>query len=303
MAEEDLQAEEAYNCLGWILASIHVKESAHKATPSSFIAVFLGILFNTITMTLQITPKWLSEIKQIIKVWLGKDEAMLRELQSLLGKVNFAASMVRAGCIFVSRLINALKEFPEKGRHKISKEIWKDLEWWNQFMEQYDGVSIMLPKNLNTPDEVFSSESCGGYSNGEAFYAVFPDWLTNRKDVHINELELITFIVAVKLWSDNIQNKNVLTYCDNEVSVEVVNTGRARNQFAQACLWELCHVAAEVNAMIELVHISGDLNRISDCLLRWKDIRKREQFKSLTRGKQVRFKGIEEEIFLFTHNW
>ena len=63
-AEEEDRAEEAYDCLGWILDSIGIKESHSKAKPPAFIAVFVGILFNTIRMTLTITPDRLTEIKQ-----------------------------------------------------------------------------------------------------------------------------------------------------------------------------------------------------------------------------------------------
>ena len=60
----------------------------------------------------------------------------------------------------------------------------------------------------------------------------FPSWLKNRNDISINELELVTVMVAIKLWSERIRDRNVLAYCDNASSVEVVNSGRARNRFS-----------------------------------------------------------------------
>ena len=118
-AEEESRTEEAFDCLVWILASIGIKESTKKATPPAYVAIFLGILFNTIMMTLQITPERLQEIRNLLEQWLKKDVATIRELQSLLGKLNFAASTVRAGRIFISRLINCIREFPNKGSHKV----------------------------------------------------------------------------------------------------------------------------------------------------------------------------------------
>ena len=64
---------------------------------------------------MQITPDRLTEIKSILNVWMTKKSATMKELQSLLGKLNFAVSTIRAGRIFVSRLINGLKEFPVNG--------------------------------------------------------------------------------------------------------------------------------------------------------------------------------------------
>ena len=55
-AEAKDKAEKPFDCLGWILATTSIKESAHKAKPPATITISLGILFNTITMTFQITP-------------------------------------------------------------------------------------------------------------------------------------------------------------------------------------------------------------------------------------------------------
>ena len=41
-AEEENRAEEAFDCLGWILSSVGIKESHKKATPLVYIAVFSG---------------------------------------------------------------------------------------------------------------------------------------------------------------------------------------------------------------------------------------------------------------------
>ena len=98
------------------------------------------------------------------------------------------------------------------------------------FMEEFDGVSLMPPINWNAPDTVISSDAClksaGGWAQGEAFHVDFPNWIRNREGISINKLELITCVVTLKVWSHQIQNRNVLAYCDNESSVEVVNSGK-----------------------------------------------------------------------------
>ena len=189
-AEEDSIAEEAYDCLRWILDTIGIRESKHKACPPAYIAVFLGILFNTLTMTLQITPDRLQEIQQLLSNWMQKNTATLKEMQSLLGKLNFAGSTIRTRHVFVSWLINNLKQFPPNGRRKIDSETKKDIEWWMQFMEEFDRITIMPPVNWNSPDSIISSDACltggGGWTrtgcdSGEACQFLFLGWLTGRK--------------------------------------------------------------------------------------------------------------------------
>ena len=87
-AEEDARADEAYDCLGRIMDSIGIKESKGKTKPLAYIAIFLGILFNTISMTLTITAECLEEIRNILREWI----IMFRTAQGaskLVRKVKF----------------------------------------------------------------------------------------------------------------------------------------------------------------------------------------------------------------------
>ena len=141
------------------------------------------------------------------------------------------------------------KIIPTNRQEKIDRETKKDIEWWLNFMESFDGITIMPPTSWEAPDTLFSSDvnltACGGEAGNQVFHKVFPKWLTTREDIHINELELITVVISLKIWASRIRNKNFLAYCDNEVSCEVVNTGRAKNRFAQACLREICYISKQ----------------------------------------------------------
>ena len=310
-AEEESKADDAFNCLGWILSSIGIKESKNKATPPSCIATFLGILYNTRTMTLQITPERLVEIRKLLQEWQHKETMNLQELQSLLGKLNFACSTVRSGRVFVSRIINELKGFSTQKR-KVSKQLKGDINWWINFMEIFDGITIMPPVRWDPPDMIFSTDSCltscGGWSymgnnTGEAFHAKFPNWIRKQQNIFINELELLALIIGIKKWIDEVENRNLLPYCDNQVCVDIVNKGKASNSFSQSCLREICYLMATKNACLKLIHLSTEENRISDSLSRWSDPQQRNRFFKLTEGIDVKFLTVNAEEFGFSNNW
>ena len=61
-----------FHKLGWLLQDIDVWESEHKACPPSSLMVVLGILFNTIDMTIFIVPDRVTEIQQEIEAWHDK---------------------------------------------------------------------------------------------------------------------------------------------------------------------------------------------------------------------------------------
>ena len=59
-------------------------------------------------------------------------------------------------------------------------------------------------------------------------------------------------MVVLKKWKWKCKNRNVLMYCDNKVTVEVVNSGKANNKFAQSCLREICWIIAEVHVWVKV---------------------------------------------------
>ena len=73
----------------------------YKASPPSTQMVFIGVLFDSVSLTLSITPERLIEIRSLVSQWLLKREATLRELQSLIGKLNFVAHCVKPARIFI----------------------------------------------------------------------------------------------------------------------------------------------------------------------------------------------------------
>ena len=63
------KADRNFCKLGWLLKDIGVWESEHKACPPSSLMVVLGIMFNTIDVTVSIAPEWFDEIQAEIESW------------------------------------------------------------------------------------------------------------------------------------------------------------------------------------------------------------------------------------------
>ena len=87
--------------------------------------------------------------------------------------------------------------------------------------------------------------------------------------MHINALELLTIVVALKVWGIKLRGKKVLMYCDNMSSVNLINRGVSRDNFHQDCLREICFTAAVNNFSIKAQHTRGSDNRVADgtCIL------------------------------------
>ena len=80
--------------------------AAHKTEGPSCQLTFLGIQIDTIRMELNLPPDKLARITAMVLEWRGKKVATKKQLQSLVGSLSHAASVVIPGRTFMRRLID-----------------------------------------------------------------------------------------------------------------------------------------------------------------------------------------------------
>ena len=68
---------------------------------------FLGIEFDTVGMTMRLPQDKLTELQRRIHETLHTSKTTLRDLQSIIGLLNFASQVVASGRAFIRRLIDA----------------------------------------------------------------------------------------------------------------------------------------------------------------------------------------------------
>ena len=93
-AEIQALAQQAYDILADILKCAGAQEACAKVIEPSTCMLFLGILIDTVLMRLSIVPERMHGIRQELKLWLHKQTTTLKQLQSLIGKLNFCAMVV-----------------------------------------------------------------------------------------------------------------------------------------------------------------------------------------------------------------
>ena len=264
----------AYLTLREILKKCGIEEAVKKACPPSTLMTFIGILFNTDKMTKQITEQRLNEIKLLLRLWLNQEKASLKDIQSLIGKLNFAACCVRQGRIFISMLIRWLKVLYKEDicDHIIPDYVKKDILWWYSFLRTYNGISMMSYEHWLEPNEMFFSDSCligcGWFWQGRYFHALFPKRIQRKKN-HINFLEMMAIIICLKVWGKSFKGKRIQIFCDNFAVFQVLSSGKAKCQYLQSDLREVVFLAATMEFEIRTIHIESKSNSFADHLSRW----------------------------------
>ena len=303
------QAGACFSTLREVIATMGAVEAESKAVSPCTRMNFLGICFDTELLTMEVPQERISECMGLLVEWLKKEEVTRKEVESLVGKLSFIATCVRPGWIFISRLLEYLRGLPRVGKVKVPVSVRKDLVWWKTFLPHYNGVSMMPMERWSLPDEVVATDAClsgcGAWfeTQREYFHAEFPEGI-KRQELSINALELLTVVVAAKVWGKKWRGLRIVIRCDNETSVTVLNTGRAYNSFLFECLRELEFVAAKCEFEMKAIHIPGVENRIPDALSRWElGEEHRLRFREMSEGMGPKEVYVYPGLFEFTHDW
>ena len=219
------RAEKDFLFTGQLFKDLGILESSSKASPPNTKMVFLGIQLDSVKQTMEIDSQRLSAIKLEISKWMGRKHACLKDVQSLVGSLSFCASCIPEGRLFFSRILSFLKSFQGKGYKKIPTDVRKDLNWWHIFAQSFNMITAIPSLKWCQPNSILSTDACltggGGWSQTNYFHFQFTQDIMNKVK-YINQLELYTIIIAVRIWKNSLVGLNVLIYCDNETTVQIL---------------------------------------------------------------------------------
>ena len=306
------QAWQAFEFLIELLKMLNIRESEHKRCIPDVSMTFLGVNINTITLLLTLTNERLMEIRAETRKWLSKSNVSRKDIQRLVGKLSFAASTVRAGRLFFSRILNFLRGMPKHGIRSLTADVKKDVRWWVNFIEDFNGVSIIPDVMWGDPDATISSDASlvglGGCCGGEYFHTPILPPVLEDKSVHINELECMALVITLKVWGPLLGGCKILMFCDNTTTISVVNKGRAHNEFSQKCLREIVYLASLHSFQIKVQYVPSEENRVADYLSRWalgSHYRSKfwEEITKQCDSQSIKQVLISKAHFEFTHDW
>ena len=232
------RADLSFTKIGVLLGELGLAESEDKARAPSTEMVYLGVQFNTVTMTMSVPPDKLAELKEEIERWYKKTTTAKKPLQSLLGKLFWVSRVVKHSRTFMSRLLNQLREMPSTPSNckvKLSEDCRKDLLWWRTFLKVYNGVTMIenedaiqlsLPQLIDMPFTVCVGDATltgGGAWHGSSYWSrQFPHLLKDSQiPVHVKEFLVVT--ASAKLWGSSWAGKVIQIFCDNDPVCDVIS--------------------------------------------------------------------------------
>ena len=241
----------------------------------------MGLELDSESMEARLPIDKLSKVRSLLLETSRHRKVTLKQLQSIIGLLNFCCSVVRPGRCFLRRLIN-LTINVKWPNHKITlnKESRKDIAAWLLFTHYYNGKSLLLPDrwttspSLHLHTDAAGSLGYGAIMNTQWFYGTWPPQIS---DYSITFKELFPIVLAFELWADKLKNKCITLHCDNFAVVYILNKQTSREPSIMALVRHLVVLCMLNNILIKAVHIPGEKNTLPDLLSRFQvsEFRKR----------------------------
>ena len=112
----------------------------------------------------------LAKIKRLLNSYLSRSKLSLVEIQSLVGLLNFACSVVVPGRCFLRRLIEITRGL-RKPHHRVrvTRSAKEDMQMWLRFIEEFNGKSFFLEDKWENSVNMKLNTDASNIGYGEIF--------------------------------------------------------------------------------------------------------------------------------------
>ncbi len=266
------ECERSLVCLKETCHALGMPLDSGKEEGPSEVITFLGIEVDSTKMELRLPQQKLEELRNVLRKWKGKKACRRRDLESIVGSLNHAGTVVRPGRAFKRRLLDLMSSVKRGDRWiRLNKEARADVEWWYHFGLDWNGTSL-LSSRCAEPQATMLSDASGGWGCAATWDGCWFQLSWNEARAaegwNIMPKELLPIVIAAVVWREQWRGKVVKARCDNMAVVATIQSGSCKESVAMHLRRCLAFIEASVPVTIMAEHIRGVDNTVADALSR-----------------------------------
>ena len=270
-AKDEMSCKNHLQSLLNICDDIGVPMAQEKTTDPATKVTYLGIELDCVARVARLPMEKITENVHLLNHFLSESKIRKSQLDSLIGKLCFASSVVPASP-FLRRLYD-LASTTQVPYHfvKLTKSAKADLQIWLEFLSSYNGVTFFRHSHIVTSHEInmYADASSLGFGATYGSQWVQARWPVSWKKFHITVLEFFPIFVLVSLFQKMIVNSNILFHSDNIAVVEIINKQTSKNKHVMKILRPLILILMQSNINLRAQHIPGVANVLCDKISRF----------------------------------
>lgn len=268
-----------------LCATLGVPMADKKTEGPTRCLTFLGIELDTVAMEARLAATRLDELQTLLSAWDSNPNRTfcVKDLESLVGKLQFACHVVRPGRTYLRRLIDLerkMKQAQNRGNWspwRLDDEARADIHWWREFLVKWNGKSLLYELEWTSAHKLLLyTDACErgyGARYGDRWFR--GEWnaetlarATRDTKVSVPFLELHALVHAATVWGHLWAGKKVVFMCDAEAAFYAVNKMTSRSPGMAELLRLLSTTAARHGFDFRCEHLAGVANTVADLLSR-----------------------------------
>ena len=201
----------------------------------------MGVLFDSVAFTASLDEAKLAKAVALLQQFRGRHQASIKEVQSLLGYLNWICRVVYGGRTFLHRMLLVLHGATSARQVQLDSGFHADVAWWLEWLPSFNGKRIIIdpqawPRasfftdaDLNTGIGIFFQGRYAGYTFAESAtrYPMHAAMKPGEADrIHVKELYAV--VIAIELFGTAMRDTHVLLRTDNKVVEAAINRIRSR---------------------------------------------------------------------------
>ena len=238
---------------------------------------YLGFIIDTVNRIIKIPKDKVDKLLEKISMIESKKRCVLREVQQLLGLMNYVSRACPPARAYTRRIIDSIKGGRQPWHYvNITRAFKEDLQVWKIFLKEFNGDVFWLPSEYEDTYELATySDASGSIGFGATFKT---HWVQGRwkqtvvldPKYNIEFQELLPIVLSCEVWGSEMANKRLLFHCDNQPVVDIINKKSSSDPEVMVLVRRLVLICLKSNIMFRAKHVPGKaLNQINDSLSRF----------------------------------
>ena len=255
---------------------------------------FLGIQLDSVAMTLSCTPERVAELTSLLQSLRQQHRITRKHLESLIGKLSFAALVLPGARPFLRRMLDTLQACTSKRRSatvRIDPGFRADVRFWLEHLSDWNGKEVWR-SSRSSPFSFASDASLDGfgfhlesvpqpcsietaawphsYQLGATFSGSYSPKHADfhRSHTQITWCELLAVVAAASTYAPLLRNQSLVFFVDNSTDVHIINRQATKSRALAGLLRLLYAIALRYNLTVKAVHRPGVDNTLADFLSR-----------------------------------
>ena len=251
---------------------------------------FLGLILNLDDRTISIDQDRRAHVIEDLQRCLDTGSILTDELESLIGRLTFCATVMTGGQTFCHRLRGLFISASRAGRRSssMSPDALLDITWWltNLRDPTWDGSRIFYA-DLEIPSVTFKSDASGVYGfgyvhAGAVHFSTYSSSSAASEHIGAQELEACTHLCME--YGHLLTGMNVRAGVDNTSVVFAINKGTAACPSMMRCLRIIANCMIKHRFCLIAVHVSRKFNNLADLASRFSTLQEFRSSKALPPG-------------------